>query len=169
MDLPKITMRLRFHDILILLPKDCHNSDIYQTNFKILVSNHIYTFSPSILNQFPVIIFKNICSRSRTLQKIQNWENPVFGLYTQFKLSNHHLSLIFRTVLETLDQAEFKTVPKCEDNSKIGWVMGLQNYFFWKSRRCTKWSKFWKLVQNELTLNDHISVIFQLFWVLSNS
>ena len=115
-----------------LLHKNYYNLDISQAILKILVSNHIYTFSPSILNQFPVIIFKNISSRSRTLQKIQNWENPVFGLYTQFKLSNHHLSLIFRTVLETLDQAEFKTVPKCEDNSKIGWVMGLQKYFFWK-------------------------------------
>ena len=55
MDLPKITMRLRSHDILNLLPKDCHNFDISQANLKILVSNHIYTFSPSILHQFPLI------------------------------------------------------------------------------------------------------------------
>ena len=132
LDLPKITMRLRFHDILILLPKDCHNSDISQANFKILVSNHIYTFSPSILNQFPGIFFKNISSKGRNVQKIQIWENPVFGLQTQFEPWNLHLSLILRTVLETSDWVEFKTVPKHEDYSKIGWVMGLQKYFFWK-------------------------------------
>ena len=120
LDLPKFTKRLGFHDILNLLQKDCHNSDISQANFKILVSNHIYTFSPSTLNQFPVIFFKNICSMGWNVQKIQNCENPVFGLQTQFEPWNLHLSLILRTVLETSDWAEFKTVLKLEDYSKIG-------------------------------------------------
>ena len=131
----RILWNPRILEILVkpdLLHKNYYNFDISQAFLKILVSNHIYTFSPSIINQFPVIFFKNICSKSRTAQKIQNWENPVFELQTQFELSNLHLSLILRTVLETSDWAEFKTVPKLEDCSKIDWVMGLQKYFFGK-------------------------------------
>ena len=131
-----------------LLHKNCCNFDISQAILKILVSNHIYTFSPSILNQFPVIFFKNICSRSRNVQKIRNCENPVFELQTQFEPWNLHLSLIFRTVLETSDWAEFKTVLKLEDYSKIGWVMGLQKIFFGKVedvQNDQKWENWYKM------------------------
>ena len=133
-----------------LLNKYCCNFDISQANFKILVSNHIYTFSPSILHQFPLIFFKNICSRSKNVQKIQIWENPVFGLQTQFEPSNLHLSLILRTVLKTSDWAEFKTVPILEDWSKIDWVMGLQKDFFGKVedvQNDQNWKNWYKMSQ----------------------
>ena len=90
------------------------------SNFKILVSNRIYTFPPFMFNHFSALIPKNINSRSKNDQKSRKWEKPIFRLQTQIKPVNLHQSSILRVVLKTTDCAEFKTDPELENISKNG-------------------------------------------------
>ena len=134
-----------------------------------MVSNHIYTFPPSMLNHFHALIFKKFCFRIKNVAKSHFWVNRVFRLLTQFEQSNLNKFSILRSVLETSDWAEFKNVPKLDDISKIAWITSIQKIFLGKVEWVKNDQKWRKLVQNDLTLNDHISVIFQVFLGLSSS
>ena len=134
-----------------------------------MVSNHTYTFPPSMLNHFHALNFKKFCSRIKNVAKSHFWVNRVFRLLTQFEQSNLNKFSILRSVLETSDWAEFKNVPKLDDISKIAWITSIQKNFLGKVEWVKNDQKWRKLVQNDLTLNDHISVIFQVFLGLSSS
>ena len=158
-----------FSIILHFLTLDGHNFVISWPIFKILVPIYIHGFSGIQHQALMDLKMQNIIDIGTKSQKTQFSWIHLFQLQTCIKRTKIHQISISRTVLESSECVDFKTVPKLANMSKNGWDTGLSKYFFRKVVWVKTHLNKGKLLKFDQTLNDHISAIFQLFWDLSSS